>query len=547
MKSGFGRSVCYILCLLCLFAATSSSAFAAPPALTYLYPAGVQRGESVDVTAAGALDPWPAKVWVSRPGLTVTPAKTKGKFTVAAAADAAPGVYWLRAHNTDGASPLRPFVVGTLPEVAEKEPNDEPAQAQPVSGPGVVVNGQLAKSGDVDGFAVALKQGQTLVASVEANAGLKSPMDGILQVVAPGGFVAAVNHDRRGLDPQLAFTAPAAGTYVVRLFAFPSTPDSSIRLFGSDACVYRLTLTTAGFADHALPLAVGSDGGPVRVTGWNVPDAAKRLAVPKGPPGLTDVFHPLLGNTLRVRREAVPCHDATDATPKALAPPFAITGRLEAATVEVPFAGKKGKALAVSAESRAFGLDVNPVVRVLGPDGKQLARAEPAKLNTDTALSFTPPADGEYKVAVSDLYGATGARSVFLLKVASPEPDYELTVPADRVAVPPGKSVDVAVKVARKNGFTKPVEVAAEGLPEGVTLEAKAPEGKADPNVVTVTLAAEKAGAAGAFRLVGRVAGEPKLARTARATNGEFDDPTPDLWVTVSDTPVSPPPAKKKR
>ncbi|WP_202920315.1 PPC domain-containing protein [Urbifossiella limnaea] len=500
--------------------------------MTYLFPAGGPRGGTVEVTASGTFDPWPAKVWVSRPGLTVTPAKDKGKFTVAVAADAAPGVYWLRAHNADGASPLRPFVVGTLPEIVESEPNDETAQAKVIDAPGVVVNGRLAKAGDVDSFAVALKQGQTLVASVAANDTLKSPMDGVLQVVSPGGFVVDQNNDRRGMDSQLTFTAPAAGTYVVRLFAFPATPDSSIRLFGSDACVYRLTITTGGFAEFATPLAVAPDGGIVEVTGWNVPDAARRLTVPKGEPGPVDLFHPLLGNTIRVRRES-----------------GTVTGKVESAGApfETTVAGRKGQPLAVRAESRAVGLDVNPVVRVLGPDGKQLARAEPGKLHSDTALTFTPPADGEYRVAVSDLYGAAGRRGVFLLKVAAPEPDYDLSVPADRIAVPPGKSVDVTVKVARRNGFSKPVEVVAEGLPEGVTLATKAPAGKADPNAVVVSLSAGKAGVSGALRLVGRVAGEPALSRPARAPNGEFDEPTADLWVTVSDTPVSPPPPKKKR
>ncbi|MFO0797168.1 MAG: pre-peptidase C-terminal domain-containing protein [Gemmataceae bacterium] len=484
------------------------------------------------MTAAGALDPWPAKVWVSRPGLSVTPAKDKGKFTVAVAADAAPGVYWLRAHNADGASPLRPFVVGTLPEIVETEPNDEPAQAKAIDGPGVVVNGRLAKAGDVDCFAVTLKAGQTLVASVDANGALKSPMDGVLQVVAPGGFVAEQNNDRRGMDPQLAFTAPAAGTYVVRLFAFPATPDSTIRLFGSDACVYRLTLTTSGFADFATPLAVAPDGGTVEVTGWNVPDEARRLTVPKGEPGPVDLFHPLLGNTIRVRREA-----------------GTVTGKVETARTpfETTVTGRKGQPLAVRAESRAVGLDVNPDVRVVGPDGKQVARAEPGKLHGDTALTFTPPADGEYKVVVADLYGTAGKRGVFLLKIAPPEPDYELTVPADRITVPPGKSVDVTVKVARRNGFSKSIEVVAEGLPEGATLETKAPAGKADPNAVVVMLSASKAGVSGAFRLVGRVAGEPGMTRPARAPNGDFEEPTADLWVTVGDTPVSPPPPKKKK
>jgi len=500
--------------------------------MAYLFPAGGSRGSTVEVTAVGTLDPWPAKVWVSRPGLSVTPGKDKGKFSVAVAADAEPGVYWLRAHNADGASPLRPFVVGTLPEIVETEPNDEAGQAKAIDAPGVVVNGRLAKAGEVDCFAVPLKAGQTLVASVDANGTLKSPMDGVLQVLSPGGFVVEQNHDRRGMDPQLAFTAPAAGTYVVRLFAFPATPDSSIRLAGGDAYIYRLTLTTTGFADFATPLAVGPEGGEVTVSGWNVPDAARRLAVPKGEPGPVDVFHPLLGNVVRVRREA-----------------GAVTGRLEkaGAPFELPVAGKKGQALAVRVESRTFGLEVNPVVRVTGPDGKQLARAEPAKLHSDTALTFTPPADGGYKVAVSDLYGTAGRRSVFLLKVAAPAPDFELSVGADRIAVPPGKSADVAVKVTRRNGFVKLVDVAAEGLPEGVKLETKAPVGKADPGTITLTLSAGKAGVSGAFRLVGRVAGEEGLTRTARTPNGEFDEPTADLWVTVSDTPVSPPPPKKKR
>ena len=45
-------------------------------------------------------------------------------------------------------------------------------------------------------------------------------------------------------------------TNVVRLFAFPSVPDASVRLAGGERFIYRLTLTTVGFAEHAWPLAV---------------------------------------------------------------------------------------------------------------------------------------------------------------------------------------------------------------------------------------------------------------------------------------------------
>src|SRR5262249_19810930 len=164
---------------------------------------------------------------------------------------------------------------------------------------------------------------------------------------------------------------------------------------------------------------------------------------------------------------------------------------------------KKSQAITLQVESRSLGLPVNPVIEVFDKDEKRLARGEPAKLNSDTTLSFTPPADGQYSVAVSDLYGGGGTpRDVFLLRVLSSELDYDLTVAADRITVVPGKPTTIPVKVNRKNGFAKPVEVVAEGLPEGVKLEVKEPA-KPDPATVTVTLTAEKP-FAGPFRLVGK-------------------------------------------
>jgi hypothetical protein len=183
------------LCLLCAFVVNSS---AAPPTLTHLHPAGSQRGATIEVAAAGTLD-GATKMWASGTGLSAE--VEKGKLKVVIAKDAVPGTYWLRAHNADGASGLRPFIVGTLPEVMEKEPNDEPKKAQKIEGSSVVVNGKLEKNGDVDCFAVSLKKGQTLVASLEAHNTLRSPMDGMLQLLSADGFVVDENNDHRGLDP----------------------------------------------------------------------------------------------------------------------------------------------------------------------------------------------------------------------------------------------------------------------------------------------------------------------------------------------------------
>src|SRR5262245_5397514 len=253
---------------------------AAPPTVTYLFPAGAQQGTLAEVQAAGTFDPWPVDAWCSAKGVEVHAGKAKGALQVKVAADAPAGLYWIRLFNADGASRLCPFFVGTLPELTETEPNDDPKKPQRLAGSECVVNGRLTPANDVDHFAVPLKKGQTLVASVEANRTLGSPMDAVMHVLSPQGFVAAENNDTHGLDPQIAFPAPRDGDYVVRLFAFPATPDSGIRFAGGETFVYRLTLTTGGYADHAFPLAVSlKDPGPVRLAGWNLPDAARAIAL----------------------------------------------------------------------------------------------------------------------------------------------------------------------------------------------------------------------------------------------------------------------------
>src|SRR5437762_3348000 len=88
--------------VLLMAAVCANTAIAAPPKLNNLFPAGCQRGESVTVTAAGDFSAWPAQIWADRPGLTATAESDKGKFKIEIAADAVPGVYWLRAFNGEG-------------------------------------------------------------------------------------------------------------------------------------------------------------------------------------------------------------------------------------------------------------------------------------------------------------------------------------------------------------------------------------------------------------------------------------------------------------
>lgn len=517
---------------------------AAPPNVTYLVPAGGQRGTTVEVEAAGTFDTWPVGVWASTRGVTVAAGKEKGKLTVTIAADAAPGVSWLRPYSEQGGN-LRPFIVGVLPEVVEKEPNDEPGKAQAVTLP-AVVNGRLQKAGDVDCFAVTLKKGQTLVASVEANRTLKSPMDAVLQVVSADGFVLEQNHDYYDLDPHVVFAAPRDGTYVARVFAFPAMPDSSIRFAGGENYVYRLTLTAGGFADYALPLAVSrAEPGTVALGGWNIPEEARKLPV-RVPEGSRDgalfVFHPQVANFAAVRLEPHPVWDGTTPEAARRKEPYPVPGTVTK-RVNRPgeadatsFVAKKGQPVVLQVESRVLGFPLSPVLKVLDADGKQLARAEPAQPNKDVEVTFTPPVDGTYRAEVKDLHGGGGERFLYRLRLVRPEPEFDLTVAADRFTLAPGKPLDVPVTVVRRNGFAGEVELTAEGLAEGVTA---APVAAAkDAKAVTLRFTAEKPFPGGAIRIVGREKGHPeRLPREARAALADLGATAADLWLSPAPAP----------
>ena len=479
-----------------------SIASAAPPKVTHVFPAGVQRGQAANVTASGEFSNWPVQVWADRPGLTVTCEKDKGKLKVAVAADAAPGVYWLRLADGEGAAALRPFFVGTLPEVMEEETNDLPAKPQAVELK-VVVNGKLAKSGDVDGYRLQLKQGQTLVASVQGHSLLGSPMDCVLQVCELGerrtssaagsqpeveAFVLAQNHDAIGLDPQLAFSVPRDGQYLVRIFAFPSEPDSSIRYAGGDGYLYRLTLTNGGFIDHVLPLAIGPQAASVRLAGWNLPaelaapalPAAAQPADPLLPPDalLERVFHPDLAGAVDLPRIEHGCLLGDDAAtldqPLAVTLPATIGWRLAAAgdADAYAFGATKGQKIRIDVEAHSLGFPTDATIAVLDDAGKSIAEADDnGRQERDPELDFTAPEEGRYRAVVRDLACRGGPRIAYRLTIEPVTPDFSLSLAADSFVLERDKPLEIQINVAVQDGFREEIEFHAIDLPPGVTAE----------------------------------------------------------------------------
>lgn len=544
LSSSTAPACCVLIAVVAVGLPAGRTAGAKPPELKSLYPVAAGRGETVTIQAEGTFAEWPARVLVSGEVLTpaavtIKPGEKKGELSVTVAGDAAPGVYLVRVADKGGISNARPLVVGTLPTVVEAEPNDSPDKPQPLSG-SAVVSGKLQRSGDVDSFRLPLKQGQRLVASVEANRLLRSPMDAVLQVCTADGFVLDQNDDARGIDPLLVFTAPADGDYLVRIFAFPETANSSIAFAGGDDYAYRLTLTTGAFLDFTLPLAIAAEQpAELQPGGWNLPDGTSAtLSVPAPPADAASIAVSSADSAgvLLLPVVKLPCLVATGGTlsePQSIPCPSSISGRLaeDGQSHAFQLQAAKGQAVKLRVDAYELGYPLDPLVRVLDDSGKVLSEVDDVSGARDASLTFRPPADGNYRVVVRDLHQRGGQRFVYRLSVEFAEPQYQLSLASDAYTLEVGKALEIPVTVERVDGFDQPIEITAVDLPEGVTAETVVSEPKGDSaKAVKLKLQSDRAVEPVTFRVVGR-AGEQDPVE-ARAGQGDWQQ-TPRIWLMV--------------
>src|SRR5262245_29578585 len=129
------------------------------------------------------------------------------KFKVTIAANAPLGIHDVRLVNKWGVSNPRAFVVGDLPEVLEKEPNNDVPEAQRVD-LNSTVNGNLASPVDVDFYVFAAKKGQRVVVSCMASS-LDSRLYAGLELYDKNGRQLAFNRLYQGTDAVLDQTIPA--------------------------------------------------------------------------------------------------------------------------------------------------------------------------------------------------------------------------------------------------------------------------------------------------------------------------------------------------
>jgi hypothetical protein len=465
-----------------------------PPAASFLFPAGGQRGTTVSLRSGGLnlhrrcgfelLGPGvePGKelrsmptVWFEGPLLPLPDSQQPEDYPqdmagqVRIAADAPLGPRRARLWTSEGAASGPLFVVGDLPEVVEQEIDGDPVPVK-VTLP-VTVNGRIFPRQDIDDWSFTARRGEVVTAEVQA-ARIGSSLDARLEVLDEEGRILAENEGPFAADPRLHFTAPRDGTYRVRI------RDASTG--GSPRHVYRLTLTSGPAIDHVFPLG-GRRGERTRFTlvGAGVPAEPIETALPSA---TGEHLHSFAIDGRQCRSVALDVDELPEqsesepndepARARRLTVPAIGNGRIDRpGDVDCwSFAARKGDALVLELRARRLGSPLQGELAVTTPDGKVLAQAQAAGNALDPVLTFTAPAEGVFVARVADHFASRGGPAFAYRLRLSPAPpaDFQLQLAADALTVQRGGQARLNVLATRIGGFAGPINLQVEGLPADV-------------------------------------------------------------------------------
>ncbi|MFN4260864.1 MAG: pre-peptidase C-terminal domain-containing protein [Gemmataceae bacterium] len=527
---------------------SAAVAWADAPVASYIFPAGGQRGRQVAVKVGGLnlhrqcdfqmTGPGvqvsdklerTETVWFEGPVLPLPDSQRAEDYpkdmagTVTIAADAPLGVRHWRLATSQGITPAQRFVIGDLPEIVEQEIAGDPVPV-PVTLP-VTINGRIFPREDVDIWTFAAGAGQSITCEV-VSARLGLPLDSRLEIVDPQGRVIAENDDGPwGADSFLRFTAPASGTYQVRIH--------DINFQGGQAYVYRLTVTADPFVDRVYPLG-GRRGETINLelSGQSLPKGSVAVPLPADAP-LSCWQRVKIGNQwtnpflldvddVPEYRETEPNDELSQAL--AIQCPCVVNGRIAKQGDVDGWALELAKDEYIQCELRAqqLGSPLLGILTILDATGKELARADSGSpISADPVLFFRAPADGRYVLRVSDRFRSRGGPEfAYRVRVTPAEPGFSLRLPSEALTVTRGSPAKLRVSVERQGGFHEAIELRFDGLPPGVTVT----NPKINPKqaFVDVTLQAEEKSPLGVNQV--RVRGSAKVGEKEITRTAIWDD-----------------------
>lgn len=463
----------------------ASTVDAAVPRLDNLQPQGGQRGTEVAVTLVGGrIGQDPQQIVLYEPGIEIKSVErvddNQAKATLSIAPDCPLGVHALRVRTASGLTNLRTFHVGSLPEIAEQEPNS--AFASPQAIPlGCVVNGVIPNE-DVDYFVVEAGEGERITVEVEGLRLGRTFFDPAVAILDEQRFEVASADDSPLLNQDCfcSVLAPKAGRYIIEF------RETSYR--GDDSCSYRLHV--GKFARPVVAFPGGGRPGEAIEVRWLGDPGGEKLepvTLPNPPPiefrasPAGEAGQPPTGVPLRVVDlpnvvEAEP-NQEIDAASKAEIP-ATLCGLIGEANDVDRFrvAAKKGEVWDFNLVAREIRSPLDGVLRLLNAKGEQLAAADDNGGRPDSYFRFTIPEDGDYLVEVTDHLRQGGPTYLYRVEISRPRPAVDVVLEervryeATEVVVPQGNCMAIMV-TANRADLGGELNVAFDALPEGVTQE----------------------------------------------------------------------------
>ncbi len=180
------------------------------------------------------------------------------------------------------------FIVSSLPQVMEQEPNDTPEQAQRVPIP-CGINGKIGAKRDLDHYVFKGEKGKAIRFEVKARRFgtlLQSSLDSVIDIMAPKGQVLASNDDAFGKDSALVFTPPSDGDFVLRIRDLNSKGGDSF-IYYIECDYARPDFTLRCDPDKAMIGPGSSTAWYVHVVRQNGFDGPVKVEVKNLPEGVT--------------------------------------------------------------------------------------------------------------------------------------------------------------------------------------------------------------------------------------------------------------------
>ena len=468
-------------------AVLTSAVNAADPGLTRILPRGVQRGVETTVTFSGARLNDAEEILFYEPGVEVIKIEPKDANNILVTLKVAPdcnlGIHTAQVRTKTGVSDYKTFSVGIFPESAEKEPNSDFAEPQPL-GMNVCING-IVQSEDVDYYVVEAKKGQRVSAEIEGMRLGTTLFDPYLAILNEKRFELAASDDTPLVkqDAVCSIVAPEDGKYIIEV--------REAAYGGNGNCHYRLHVGT-----FPRPLAIfpagGQAGQKTEVRFIGDPSGETKTVVEA--PAEAGVEHPVLAsdangiavspNIFRVfdhgnAFETEPNESRTAATPVEL--PNAFNGII-GAPEDIDFfkfSAKKGQVYEVECYARRVRSPLDPVMNLYDANGKSVAGNDDSR-GPDSYFRFTVPADGEYTLRITDHLKRGGAEFVYRVEFAPVEKSLSLGIPRvarysqsrQRIVVPKGNRFATLISASRAN-FGGEIVLDGTGLPKGMKMHAE--------------------------------------------------------------------------